>query len=186
MDLPFHDVSDRILETFKSGISRLSKRARKSRLPRGVWIFPLALTLGVWANRNSRDEGRMEWLQANPPALETWRAVLLRRGFGPIDDPAWREKAFAEMPDIGRNRDSALISEDHTTFALRTEGDWVYFGLARNGGGGQTVKRELWERLGVGWEAVAHLDALTLPDFKMASDKPRISKEWRDSRSLDY
>jgi hypothetical protein len=142
--------------------------------------------LGIWANRGSREDGRTSWLRENPPVLEAWRAILVQRGFGPIDDPAWREKAFGEMPDVGRTRDSALISEDRTTFALRTEGDWLYFGLARNGGGGQTVKRELWEPLGIGWEAVAHLDALELPVFKRIDEKPRIREEWRDARSLDY
>jgi hypothetical protein len=142
--------------------------------------------LGVWANRGSREEGRIAWLSANPPPLATWKSILERRGFGPIDDTGWREKAFAEMPDIGRTKDSALISEDRTTFALRTEGDWLYFGLARNGGGGQTVKRALWEKLGMGWEAVSAFDTLALPEFKKPMDKPKEPTEWRDSRSLDY
>lgn len=142
--------------------------------------------LGVWANRGSREEGRLAWLHENPPRLETWRTVLLRRGFTPIDDSAWREKAFAEMPDAGRSRDSALISENHTTFALRTEGDWLYFGLGTKGTGGQTVKRELWERLGLGWEAVARFDGLELPVFQKNAEKRRPNSEWHDRRSLNY
>lgn len=184
MDLPLHAFRDRLFKAVESRIPRLPKYAGKSRIPRWAWLFPAALILGIWAARGSREEGRLGWLHENPPRVETWRAVLARRGFGPVDDPAWREKAFVEMPDIGRSRDAAVLSEDRTTFALRTEGDWLYFGLARNGGGGQTVKRELWERLGVGWEAVAHFDALDFPDFK-APEKAEKT-EWRDVRSLDY
>lgn len=141
--------------------------------------------LGVWANRGSREEGRIAWLRENPPAPEVWRPLLAARGFGPIEDPAWREKAFAEMPDVGRDRTAALISEDRATFALRTEGDWLYFGLARtDGNGGQTVKRELWERLGLGWAGVARFEALELPTFKTKPKSRALG--WRDSRSLDY
>lgn len=186
MDLSTHGFGDRILKGLQSRIPRLPVRATKTRIPRGAWILPVALILGMWANRGSREEGRLTWLHENPPRLETWRAELFRRGFGPIDDPAWREKAFAEMPDAGRVRDSALISEDHKTVALRTEGDWLYFGLGMRGNGGQTVKRELWEPLGLGWEAVARFGGLDLPVFQRAAEKARQKQEWRDTRSLNY
>jgi hypothetical protein len=128
----------------------------------------------------------MAWLETHPPGIETWKSILFRRGFGPIDDSSWREKAFAEMPDVGRDRNAALLSEDRTTFALRTEGDWIFYGLARNGGGGQNVKRALWEKLGSGWEAVDRFERTALPVFRRPEDHPRISAEWRDPRSLDY
>jgi hypothetical protein len=185
MDLPFHELRDRFFKTLESRIPGLSKNPGKPRIPRGAWIFPIALMLGVWANRGSREEGRLDWLRNNPPAIETWKSVLRHRGFGLIDDPAWREKAFAEMPDIGREGGATLISEDHTTFALRTEGDWLYFGLARNGKGGQTIRRELWERLGLGWEAIARFDGLEFPVFRTAA-APRIKGPWHDLRSLNY
>lgn len=124
-------------------------------------------------------------MRANPPSIESWRGIVGRRGFAPIDDPAWREKAFVEMPDLGRARDSVLVSEDRATLALRTEGDWLYFGLGRSAGG-QTVKRALWERLGIGWEAVARFDRLDLPEFRASGEKPGIKRKWRDVRSLDY
>lgn len=186
MDFTLHGLRDRILQARESRIPLLSKWTYPSRLPRGAWIFPLALMLGIWANRGSREEGRLAWLHANPPALETWRAHLLRRGFAPIDDPDWREKAFAEMPDVGRARDSALISVDRATFALRTEGDWSYFKLGGGKAGGAIVRRELWERLGLGWEAVARFDALDLPLFRKPAEKPGNWGEWRDARSLSY
>lgn len=185
MDRVFHDWRARISQAFESRLPRLSRGARSSRFPREAWLLPVALILGLYANRGSREEGRLSWLRGNPPTVETWRALLNRRGFGAIEDPGWREKAFAEMPDVGRERAAALISEDRATFALRVESDWLYFGLGRSGGaGGATVKRELWEPLGIGWEAVARFDRLDLPTFRGVS--PPKKTEWRDDRSLDY
>jgi len=186
MDLTFHGLRDRISKALESRIPRVPKGARPSRIPRGAWIVPVALILAFWANGGSREEGRLAWLKANPPAIETWRSILSRRDFGPIEDPEWREKAFVEMPDLGRARDSALLSEDRTTLALRIEGDWLFFGLARNGQGGPTVKRELWEPLGIGWEAVARFDRAELPHFRKTAENPKNRGDWRDARSLDY
>ncbi len=185
MDRIFHDWRARISQAFESRLPRLPRGTRTARLPREAWLLPLALILGIYANRGSREEGRLAWLKGNPPTLETWRAVLGRRGFGPIEDAGWREKAFVEMPDVGREPAVALISEDRATFALRAESDWLFFGLGRKGGsGGATVKRELWERLGLGWEAVARFDRLELPAFYGLKTPKKA--EWRDDRSLDY
>lgn len=185
MDRILHDWRARISQALESRLPRLSRGARPARFPREAWLLPLALILGIYANHGSREEGRLAWLKGNPPTLDTWRTVLARRGFGPIEDAGWREKAFAEMPDVGREPAVALVSEDRTIFALRVESDWLYFGLGRSGGtGGATVKRALWERLGLGWEAVARFDRLELPAFR-SPNRPKKA-EWRDERSLDY
>jgi hypothetical protein len=111
---------------------------------------------------------------------------LARKGFKPIEDPEWREKAFGEMPDVSRSGGSALISEDHTTFALRLDGDWRYYGLGVRTTGGQIVKRALWERLGFGWEAFSHFESLEFPQFEASNEKNRKMTDWSDNRRLNY
>lgn len=187
MDHTFHDFRDRLFQGLKRAIPSLPRGNPQSRLPRWAWILPLSLILAFWANQNSREEGKMNWLKVNPPSLTTWQMHLVHRGFSSLEDPAWREKAFAEMPDVGRKTGVALVSENRYTVAIRTDGDWLYFGLGRIAGsaGGQPVPRELWEPLGNGWEAVAHFDALELPSLSSVISK-RGNAEWSDSRSLSY
>lgn len=190
MDQSLHELRDRIFKTLESRIPYLSKRAEKTRIPSWIWPLTIAIGLAVWADHGSREEGRMAWLQANPPRLEAWQAILFEHGFGPIQDPAWREKEFIEMPDLARRKASAMISEDHTVFALRTESDWLYFGLARmDGSGGKSIPRALWEPLGTGWEAFGRFDSLSFPDFSSKPNKStpkRNLEEDADPRRLDY
>ncbi len=179
-----HGFFDRLSKSFKHAVPRLPGGGAKARLPRWIWILPISVVLGIWANQGSRAEGRMEWLKKNPPAYETWQLLIQRRGFLLLDDPAWREQAFGEMPDTGRAQGAALISEDRLTVAIRTDGDWQYNGLGRSKNAGQPVARELWVQMGIGWEAVAHFERLELPAFPAIGTKARTN--WVDSRSLSY
>ena len=79
-----------------------------------------------------------------------------------------------------------FISEDRTIFALRTDGDWLYFGHHRKGNGGQIVKRALWEGIGLGWEAIARFEALELPNLQVSDGNPLKKTVWSDDRSLNY
>lgn len=131
----------------------------------------------------------MDWLRENPPSIESWQTLLTHRGYVAVEDPGWREKAHGEMPDAGRNRGSAWISEDRHTVAIRSEGEWLYFALggAKDGsGGGAVVSRELWEELGIGWEAVTHYMRLELPLIRTRATRRPESREWRDPRGLHY
>jgi hypothetical protein len=187
MDHVLQGFRDRISKNLKFAVSRLSRGTSTSRLPRWAWILPVSIILAIWANQNSREEGKMDWLKKNAPTLQTWQILLKDRSFNLLDDPAWREKAFAEMPDTGRKLGVALISENRYTIAIRTEGDWLYFARGRTPGstGGQTVARELWENMGTGWEAVSFFERLELPTLPRLPNK-RNPGEWIDSRSLSY
>jgi hypothetical protein len=124
----------------------------------------------------------------NPPGDGTWSVILAHRGFRAVEDPEWKEKAYLEMPEASRRKDSALISEDHRTVALRLAGEWRYFqlgGTTTRQAAGAVVKRELWEPLGLGWEAVSNLDGIDLPITRMTSHAP-APREWRDSRMIHY
>lgn len=182
----FNGLRNRLSETFQSRIWKLPKVSFTSRLPRSVWIFPFALLLAVWANQGSREEGRIDWLRTNPPGTDVWRVLLERKGFGAIEDPSWREKAYAEMPEARKGHDSAFLSEDRTTFAIRTDGDWLFYGLGRRGAGGQTVKRSLWEPLGIGWDAVARFSTSEIPQFLDPHKKEDKNTAGNDPRRLDY
>lgn len=189
MDSTLHRLRDRLLETLRTRIPSLSESTSKLRIPNWAWIVPLGLLLSVWAHHGSQEEGRLGWLITHPPSAESWKEILLRRGFAPIEDPAWREKAYAEMPEASRTKSSAFISEDRHTVALRESGDWIYFelkGTPGKGIPGQVVARELWEGLGVGWEAIAAFEKTELPLVRTAKEKVRQAEAWRDSRRLDY
>jgi hypothetical protein len=186
MDFILHDFSSRVRTALESRISELSTRTRTSRIPRGAWIAPIALLLAIWANQGSREEGRLDWLVSNPPTREVWQNLFARRGFEEIEDSAWREKAFLEMPEAGRKKEFLLVSEDRSTLALRTDGDWIYYSRLRAGRGGQTIKRALWEPLGLSWEAIVGFEALSLPEYRVSAEKTGYSTEWSDPRSLNY
>jgi len=189
MDLSFHRLRDRLLKTLRTRVPGLPKPTSKLRIPSWAWIVPLGLLLSVWAHQGSQEEGRLGWLTAHPPSAESWKETLVRRGFAPVEDPSWREKAYAEMPEVSRAKSSAFISEDRHTVALREAGDWIYFELKGAPGKeipGQVVARELWEGLGVGWEAVAAFEKIELPLVRTAGPPGRQAKSWKDSRNLDY
>lgn len=189
MDHTLYRLRDRLLETLRTRIPRLPKPTSKLRIPSWAWIVPLGLLLSVWAHKGSQEEGRLGWLTAHPPSAESWKEILVRRGFAPVEDPAWREKAYAEMPEVSRTKSSAFVSEDRHTVALREAGDWIYFelkGAPGKGIPGQVVARELWEGLGVGWESVAAFEKIELPLVRTAGEKVKHKEAWRDSRSLNY
>ncbi len=189
MGFTLRNVRDRILETLRTRIPSLPKRLKKLRLPRWALLVPAALILAAWAHSGSRSEGKMSWLAANPPSASAWRDLVLRRGFAPLEDPAWREKAYAEMPENSRAKASAYLSEDHHTLAIREAGDWLYYelknapGIARPGA---VVSRELWENLGVGWEAYSAFEAAALPILRTAENPVKKAGPWRDPRSIEY
>lgn len=189
MDHSLHDLRTRVIQTLRTRIPRLSKSAPKLRVPRWAWILPLTLILSIWAHTGSQAEGKLAWLTAHSPTPESWKEILTRRGFAPLEDPAWREKAYAEMPESSRLKASAFISEDRHTVALRVSGDWLYFELKNAPGKaalGQVVARELWEGLGLGWEAFAAFETIELPIMRTAGAPTLKAKAWRDSRSVEY
>jgi hypothetical protein len=115
--------------------------------------------------------------------------VLRARGFEAIEDPEWKEKAYAEMPEASRRNENALVSENHRTIALRANGEWHFFQLGGRDGGkaaGAPVKRELWESLGIGWEAVSMFESLELPVTRTEKSERAVPLEWRDPRMLEY
>jgi hypothetical protein len=125
----------------------------------------------------------------NPPSDGAWSAILAHRGFRAVEDPEWKEMAYLEMPEASRKKDSALISEDHRTVALRFPGEWRYFqlgGTSIRKAAGAVVKRELWESLGLGWEAVSNFDGIDLPLVRTPPAGPSLPREWRDSRMIRY
>lgn len=189
MDHTFYDLRTRVLQTLRTRIPRLPESTSKLRLPRWAWLLALALILSLWAHAGSQAEGRLAWLSSHPPTPESWKELLLRRGFAPLEDPDWREKAYAEMPESSRMKASAYISEDRHTLALRVSGDWLYFELKNAPGKavpGQVVARELWEGLGLGWEAFAAFEAMDLPIMRTAGASSVKEKTWKDSRSIEY
>lgn len=189
MDHTFHHLRDRLLQALRTRIPCLSKPAPKLRIPSWAWILPLALLLSIWAHTGSRAEGKLTWLSTHSPTPESWKEILTRRGFAPLEDPDWREKAYAEMPENSRLKASAYISEDHHTVALRVSGDWLYFELKNAPGKaapGQVVPRELWEGLGLGWEAFAAFETIDLPIMRTADAPAKKAGAWRDPRSLEY
>ncbi len=189
MDHTLFRFRDRLLTPLRTRISCVSNAAQKSRIPRWVWVALLALLLSVWAHTGSKAEGRMTWLGTHTPSPESWKDLISRRGFAPIEDPNWREKAYAEMPESSRQSASAYISEDRHTVALRASGDWLYFELKNapgKGVPGQVVSRELWEGLGVGWEAFSALEALELPKMRVPESTQKSAESWKDSRSIEY
>ena len=182
-------MRSRGIETLRSRIPLVQKLTWKIRFPRWVWLLTAALILSVWAHRGSQEEGRMEWLSTHAPSPETWKDLLTRRGFYPVEDPVWREKAYAEMPESSRLRASALISEDRHTVALRIAGDWIYYelkGFAGKPVPGQIVNRELWEKLGLGWEAVAAFESIELPLVRIPEGPKAAPQKWKDPRELAY
>jgi hypothetical protein len=145
--------------------------------------------LAVWAHRSSGEEGRIAWLRANGPSEAAWESFFVSKGFRRIEDPGWKEKAYAQMPEASRKKDSALLSEDRRTAALRLPTEWVFYQLGGIAGGrppGTVVARELWEGLGIGWEAIAALDRTELPLVRTESGPKSGKAEWSDPRSIRY
>ncbi|MBC7386435.1 MAG: hypothetical protein H7301_09795 [Cryobacterium sp.] len=190
MEHSFRIFGDRIHQALESRVPFLSAKFRALRIPRWAFLTCLALIGTLFAHQQSQAEGRIHWLRENAPSAATWQSILFRRGFSLIEDPAWREKAVAEMPENSRWKATSLISEDRYWVALKTSGEWAYF---RRGGtgttkfGGQVVKRELWEDLGVGWAGIARIDQMDLPDIHLPrSTEPNPAISWRDSRSIEF
>lgn len=189
MDCGFNVWRTRLREGFAAGLPGLSKRLKETRIPRGFWILPGALILAIWAHRGSLEEGRLDWLRTNPPSVEAWNSLLTTRKFVAVEEPGWREKANGEMPEASRAKASVWVSEDRYTLAIRLDGEWEYFALggAKNGsGGGEVVRRDLWEPLGIGWEGVAAFTRLELPLIRIHASQAPESREWRDPRGLHY
>ncbi len=188
MDLLTHRARNWFRQTFPARILRLPKASSLSRVPHGLWMAPSALMLAIWAHQGSQEEGRIQWLRDSPPTLETWHTMVKDRGFVPVEDPAWREKAILEMPENSRRRGSGWISEDRYTIAVRADGDWLYFALGgpKDGSGGSLVPRELWEDMGLGWEALAKFTQIELPRIRTQASRVPERRAWRDPRSIVY
>lgn len=189
MDFSLRHLRHQLTETFKSGVPVVPEEIKKLRIPFWGWAAPLVFLLALWAHRGSQSEGRIEWLQSHSPSPATWQSILSQKGYGPVEDPDWKEKAYAEMPEASRLKTSAYISENRSMIAVRVVGDWVYFRFGSSGKatvGGQVVNRELWEPLGIGWEAVAKIDELDLPQLAISAKAEIGSSEWRDPRRLDF
>lgn len=189
MDFSLHRIQHRTLEAFQSRVPGLSAKIAKLRFPFWGWATPLIFLLAFLAHQGSQQEGRIEWLVNHPPTAESWQVFLARKGYGPVEDPDWKEKAYAEMPEASRLKTSAYLSENRSVIAVRTTGEWVYFRFVGNGnkaGGGQIVNRELWEPLGLGWEAVATIDQLELPKLEIAKKSEKRPSEWEDARRLSF
>src|SRR4051812_15728856 len=102
MDISLRRFHPRFLQALTTRFPSLPKNAPKLRIPIWGWALPLAFLLAAWAHHGSQEEGRLSWLTQNFPSLSAWQDVLHRRGFSAIEDPAWREKAYAEMPEASR------------------------------------------------------------------------------------
>jgi hypothetical protein len=93
------------------------------------------------------------------------------------------------MPEASRRNENALVTENHRTIALRSSGEWHFFQLGGTAGGkasGAPVKRELWESLGTGWEAVSVFEVLDLPITRTEKNPQAGPTEWQDPRMLVY
>lgn len=189
MDLILHRYRNRILEALRTRLPKVPRIAPAIRLPRWGALLPIALILGIWAHRGSSEEGRIAWLRSNAPSDEVWNAVLDRKGFRPVEDPEWKEKAYVEMPEASRKLGSALLSEDLRTIAVRSGGEWRFFQLGRSDSGkayGEVVRRELWMPMGLGWEALSTVDRTEFPKFRTRAKGRNVPSEWEDPRRISY